>query len=54
MKETLVTTLAHVDLGGCPLLGWIALRISFPECPRSSRTEFGAKSYGLFSLYAEI
>jgi hypothetical protein len=36
------------------LLKWIARRISFMKCPRSSKSEFGAISYECFSLYAEI
>ena len=28
----------------------VALYISFPKCPRSSKSEFGAKRYGHFSV----
>jgi hypothetical protein len=49
MKETHVITLAHFELGDCSLLGWIALQVSFSECPRSSKSEFKAKSYGRFN-----
>ena len=30
-------------------LGCVALCISFPKYPRSSKSDFGAKSYGRFS-----
>ena len=42
------TTLALVDLGACSLLGWITLKTSFLESPRSLKTEFGVESYGVF------
>ena len=30
-------------------VGCVALWVSFPKCPRSSKSEFGAKSYSRFS-----
>jgi hypothetical protein len=30
------------------MLGWIALETSFMKSPRSLKTEFGVKSYGIF------
>ena len=41
-------TLSLVYLGPFSWLGWISLEISFPESPRSLKTEFGVKSYGVF------
>jgi hypothetical protein len=32
-------------------MGCVALCISFPKCPRSSKLEFGAKSYRHFSAH---
>ena len=40
------TTPALVDFGACSWLDWIAIETSFPESPRSLKTEFGVKSYG--------
>ena len=42
------TTLALVDLWDFSWLGWIALETSFPESPRSLKTEFGVKRYDVF------
>jgi len=50
MRGTHVTTLVHVDLRACPLLVWIALRISFSKCSRLSKLKFKAKSYGVLVL----
>ena len=44
------TTLALVGFGAFYLLGWKALETSFPESPRSPKTEFGVKSYGFFRM----
>ena len=41
-------TLELVDLWDCHWLVWIALEISFPESPRSLKSEFRVKSYGIF------
>jgi hypothetical protein len=35
--------------GSIMLVGCIALLISFPKCPGSSKSEFRAKRYGHFS-----
>ena len=43
-------TLALVGFGAFYLLGWKALETSFPESPRSPKTEFGVKSYGFFRM----
>ena len=48
------TTLALIDVGACSLLGWIALETSFLESPRSLKTEFGVKSYGIFCEVAYV
>jgi hypothetical protein len=47
-EKTLSTAPALVDLGACSVLGWIALETSFLESPRSLKTEFEVKSYGVF------
>ena len=43
------TTPALVDFGACSWLDWIAIETSFPESPRSLKTEFEVKSYGVFN-----
>jgi hypothetical protein len=48
MRKTLSTAPALFDLRACSLLGWIAFEIIFSESPRSLKTEFGVKSYGVF------
>jgi len=41
-------TLALIDLWDFSWLGWIALETSFPESPRSLKTEFRVKRYDVF------
>ena len=48
-EKTLSTPPALSDLGACSPQSWIALETSFPEIPRSLKTEFGVKSYGVFN-----
>jgi hypothetical protein len=47
-EKHIIITPAFVNLGACSWLGWIALETSFPKSPRSLKTEFGVKSYGVF------
>ena len=44
------TTPELVDLRDCSYMGWIALKTSFLESPRSPKTEFGVKNYGFFRM----
>ena len=46
-EKHISTTPALVDLGACSWMGWIALETSFPESPRSLKTEFRVESYGV-------
>ena len=47
-EKHISTTPALVDFGACSLLGWITLKTSFLESPRSLKTKFEIKSYGIF------
>ena len=47
-EKTLSTSHALSDLEAFSWLGWIVLETSFPKSPRSLKTEFGVKSYGIF------
>ena len=35
-------------------VGCVSLLVSFPKCPRSSNSEFGAKSYNCFSIERSV